>query len=119
MQKTKQHCRYPQPSVVCQKESSVELPPEKWARRISGVFSNLKAREEPDLAHGLLTRNQDGTYRISVRAPLANKKGADAVCRAFATGGGRAAAASINSLAPEELERFFKTFDETFSGSKN
>ena len=92
-----------------------ELPPENWARRISGVFSNLKAREEPGLAHGLLTRNPDNTYRVSVRAPLMNKSDADTVCRAFATGGGRAAAAGINSLEPAELERFFRTFDEIFS----
>lgn len=92
-----------------------ELPPENWARRISGVFSNLKAREEPGLAHGLLTRNPDNTYRVSVRAPLMNKTGADTVCRAFATGGGRAAAAGINSLEPAVLERFFRTFDEIFS----
>ena len=91
-----------------------ELPPEKWARRVSGVFSNLKAQEAPDLAHGLLTRNPDDTYRVSVRAPLINKKGADTICRAFATGGGRAAAAGINALEPDQLERFFKTFDEIF-----
>jgi hypothetical protein len=95
-----------------------ELPPENWARRVSGVFSNLKAQEAPGLAHGLLTRNTDKTYRISVRAPLVNKRGADTVCRAFATGGGRAAAAGINALPPDRLKQFFKTFDEVF-GSNN
>jgi len=91
-----------------------ELPSETWARRVSGVFSNLKAQEEPDLAHGLLTRNPDGTIRVNIRAPLNNKKGADTLCRAFATGGGRAAAAGINFLPPEQLELFFKTFEEVF-----
>ena len=91
-----------------------ELPPEPWARRISGVFSNLKAQEKPDLAHGLLTRNLDGTIRVNIRAPLNNKQGADILCRTFATGGGRAAAAGINSLPPEQLELFFKTFEEVF-----
>jgi single-stranded DNA-specific DHH superfamily exonuclease len=91
-----------------------ELPPEKWARRVSGVFSNLKAREEPGLAHALLTRNPDDTYRVSVRAPLENRQGADTVCRTFATGGGRAGAAGINSLEPEQLELFFKTFEKVF-----
>jgi hypothetical protein len=91
-----------------------ELPSETWARRVSGVFSNLKAQEEPDLAHGLLTRNPDGTIRVNIRAPLNNKKGADILCRAFPTGGGRAAAAGINSLPPEQLELFFKTFEEVF-----
>lgn len=91
-----------------------ELPPEPWARRVSGVFSNLKAQEEPALAHGLLTRNPDETYRVNVRAPLMNKQGADTLCRAFVTGGGRGAAAGINSLPPEQLDLFFKTFEEVF-----
>ena len=91
-----------------------ELPSETWARRVSGVFSNLKAQEEPDLAHGLLTRNPDGTIRVNIRAPLNNKKGADILCRAFPTGGGRAAAAGINFLPPEQLVLFFKTFEEVF-----
>lgn len=94
-----------------------ELPSEPWARRVSGVFSNLKAQEEPTLAHGLLTCNPDGTYRISIRAPLANKTGADILCRSFATGGGRAAAAGINSLPPEKLNLFYSRFDKVFDGS--
>ena len=91
-----------------------ELPPEPWARRVSGVFSNMKAQEEPDLAHGLLTRNPDGTYRVNIRAPLHNKQGADTLCRAFATGGGRAAAAGINFLPHDQLELFFRKFEEVF-----
>ena len=91
-----------------------ELPPEPWARRISGVFSNSKARERPNLAHGLLTRNPDKTYRVNIRAPLNNKKGADTLCRAFATGGGRAGAAGVNSMPPDQLEFFYRKFDEIF-----
>jgi len=91
-----------------------ELPPEIWARRVSGVFSNLKAQEEPHLAHGLLTRNPDGTYRVNIRAPLHKKQGADTLCRLFPTGGGRASAAGINSLPQDLLELFFKKFDEIF-----
>jgi len=96
-----------------------ELPPEPWSRRVSGVFSNLKAQEKPGLAHGLLTRNPDGTYRVNVRAPLNNKHGADTLCRAFDTGGGRAGAAGINFLPPEQLDNFFKTFEEVFAEEKN
>jgi hypothetical protein len=92
-----------------------EFPPEPWARRISGVFSNLKAQEMPNLAHGLLTRNPDGTYRINIRAPLHNKKGADSLCRYFVTGGGRAAAAGINALPKDQLDLFFMKFDEVFT----
>ena len=91
-----------------------ELPPEPWSRRISGVFSNLKARERPDVAHGLLTRNPDKTYRVNIRAPLNNKKGADTLCRSFATGGGRAGAAGINSMPPDQIDFFYRKFDEVF-----
>jgi hypothetical protein len=91
-----------------------ELPDEPWSRRVSGVFSNLKAQEQPDLAHGMLTSNPDGSYRVSVRAPLSNKQGADTLCRSFATGGGRAAAAGINTLPPDQLDLFFKSFDDIF-----
>lgn len=92
----------------------IELPPEPWARRVSGVFSNRKAQEEPDLAHGLLTLNPDGSYRVSIRAPLNKKRGADVLCRSFPTGGGRAAAAGINSLPHDQLEIFFNQFDVIF-----
>lgn len=95
-----------------------ELPPEPWSRRVSGVFSNLKAQEKPDLAHGLLICNPDTTYRINVRAPLNNKHGADTLCRSFATGGGRAGAAGINSLPKEQLDNFFKVFEEVFGGEE-
>ncbi len=103
------------PLRITQAGRIFELPPESWARRVSGVFSNLKAQEMPNQAHGLLTRNPDGTYRISVRAPLHNKQGADSLCRSFVTGGGRAAAAGINALPPDQLEFFFMKFDEIFS----
>ena len=93
-----------------------ELPSESWARRVSGVFSNLKAREKPDMALGLLIRNPDGTYRVNIRAPLNNRHGADTLCRSFTTGGGRAAAAGINFLPQDQLELFFLKFDETFGG---
>jgi single-stranded DNA-specific DHH superfamily exonuclease len=92
-----------------------ELPPEAWARRVSGVFSNVKAQEKPEQAHGLLIPNPDNTYRINIRAPLNKKKDADTLCRSFITGGGRAAAAGINSLPLDQLELFFNTFEEIFS----
>jgi hypothetical protein len=95
-----------------------EFPPESWARRVSGVFSNLKAQEEPKLAHGLLIRNPDNTYRVNIRAPLDNKQGADTLCRGFATGGGRAAAAGINFLPQDQLLLFFNKFEEVFAPGK-
>ncbi len=92
-----------------------EFPAEKWARRAAGVFANEKARELPDKAHALLVDNGDGTRMVSVRAPLARRQGADALCRLFPTGGGRAAAAGINSLPAAQVDAFCRTFDEVFS----
>lgn len=90
------------------------LPPEAWCRRVAGVFSNEKAREKENLAHALLVDNGDATWLVSVRAPLANRQGADMLCRAFPTGGGRAAAAGINQLPAEMLDKFLMTFNEVF-----
>ncbi len=91
-----------------------QLPPESWARRVAGVFSNNLAREKPEKAHGLLTANQDGSFRISVRAPLNNRSGADILCRQFPSGGGRAAAAGINQLPAEMLDNFLEVFSAHF-----
>ncbi len=91
------------------------FPAEKWASRIAGVFSNERARERPDTAHALLVDNGDTTFMVSVRAPLARRTGADSLCRAFATGGGRAAAAGINALPAGQAEDFFQKFFEVFS----
>jgi hypothetical protein len=66
------------------------------------------------MAHGLIIPNTDGTLRISVRAPLSNRTGADVLCRQFPTGGGRAAAAGINYLPPEQAKMFLKAFTEHF-----
>ena len=91
------------------------FPAEKWANRIAGVFSNEKAREKVDTAHALLVDNGDTTFMVSVRAPLARRAGADSLCRAFPTGGGRAAAAGINALPGVQVEDFFQKFFEVFS----
>jgi hypothetical protein len=92
-----------------------ELPAEPWARRVAGVYSNTLARLKPTLAHALLTANSDGSLRISVRAPLQNRTGADTLCREFPTGGGRAAAAGINALPAEQLSAFTKAFSRKFT----
>lgn len=86
------------------------LPDEAWARRVSGVFGNDLANQHPERAHAVLTAKANGTYLISIRAPLNRRKGADALCRQFPTGGGRAAAAGINALPAEQLDQFIKAF---------
>ncbi|MFW2368282.1 MAG: acetyltransferase [Desulforhopalus sp.] len=90
------------------------FPDTPWARRVTGVFSNLKARERTKGAHSVISENDDSTLRISVRAPLDNKRGADTLCKLFPTGGGRAAAAGINSLPADQLELFIEKFLEYY-----
>ncbi len=91
------------------------LPNAPWARRVSGVFANMKAREQPDAAHALITENDDATLRISVRAPLNNKKNAVALCKQFPTGGGREAAAGINSMPATLFDEFVAAFNTIYS----
>ncbi len=90
------------------------FPESPWARRISGVFSNLKATERAELAHAVIIAAGDTTYRISVRAPLVNRRDADTLCRRFPTGGGRAAAAGINALPSNLLDDFIKAFNAIY-----
>jgi hypothetical protein len=61
-------------------------------------------------AHAVLSENNDNTLRISVRAPLENRRDADTLCKLFPTGGGRAAAGGINSLPAEQLDNFLEKF---------
>ena len=107
--------RQEQPLFTSRQGRIYRFPAEKWCRRVAGVFSNEKAREMPDAAHALLVDNGDDSVMVSVRAPLARKQGADTLCRAFTTGGGRAAAAGINALPVNEIDIFCTSFNEVFS----
>jgi hypothetical protein len=93
-----------------------ELPCEAWARRISGVFGNELANQSPDLAHAVLTLNASGQdYTVSVRAPLNNRVGADEICSSFPTGGGRKAAAGINTLTLDDKLKFINTLSAYYA----
>jgi len=89
------------------------LPDLPWARRVSGVFGNELARKTPNKAHALLTKLEDG-YRVSVRAPLTTKEGADTLCRKFPTGGGRKGAAGINHLPLQMYDSFIEEFSRSY-----
>ncbi|TAN78381.1 MAG: acetyltransferase [Gallionella sp.] len=91
------------------------LPSKPWSRRVSGTFGNMLARANPGRAHAVLTQRNDGTFLVSVRAPLTTNNGADLLCSRFATGGGRKGAAGINHLPEDELPRFIQAFNEAFS----
>lgn len=90
------------------------LPCESWARRVSGVFANQLAQEHTERAHALLTRLPGGGFVVSVRGPLSTRSGADDLCRQFPTGGGRKAAAGINLLPDNQLEKFAEAFAAQF-----
>jgi len=93
------------------------LPEAAWARRVVGVLANRLCRDQPALAHAVLLTLPDGGFQVSVRAPLTTRLGADALCRQFVTGGGRAAAAGINHLPVGELATFLAAFAHHFSRS--
>ncbi len=93
------------------------LPDTHWARRISGTFANHLANARPERAHALLTRSAIGHFVVSVRAPVANRSGADTLCLRFATGGGRKGAAGINALPEARLEDFTAAFFDAYARS--
>jgi len=102
--------------VVHSSSSSVvlALPNKAWARRVSGVYGNDLANQYPQRAHAVITERAQGGYVVSVRAPLENKYGADEICRQFETGGGRAAAAGINNLPVDDVDKFVAVFSEFY-----
>jgi hypothetical protein len=101
----------------CQQEAhsaAFVMPDAPWARRVSGVFANRLASENPGRAHAVLTTNQYGDFTVSVRAPISRPFGADTLCLKFTTGGGRKGAAGVNRLPAAELEQFLASFRAQF-----
>ena len=103
-----------EPLIATDAIALFELPDAPWARRVSGVYSNDLANQNPDRGHGVLTAKANGHYLVSVRAPLNNKRGAATLCRQFATGGGREAAAGINDLPADMLASFIDAFKRAY-----
>jgi len=88
----------------------ITLPDAAGSRRISGVFGNRLAQENPNRAHAILTE-QKGGFLVSIRAPISKREGADTLALQFETGGGRTAAAGINHLQDSELGGVFDRHD--------
>lgn len=105
-------------AVEAQHKSSVlsvfELSNTAASRRVSGVYSNLLANQSPDSAHAVFTENSNGTYTVSLRAPLNNKQGAGDICSQFPSGGGRAAAAGVNALEKSQIEGFIQAVESYY-----
>jgi len=91
------------------------LPDAPWARRVAGALANELAAREPGRAHAILVAAGDG-YRVSMRAPRDAPTGCAALAREFPTGGGREAAAGIDRLPAQDLERFLARFRAVFVG---
>ena len=102
------------PSLETDRHGLYILPADPWGRRAGGVFANELAQASPERAHALLTRLPGGGFVVSVRAPIARPEGADQLCRQFATGGGRKAAAGINDLPESDYDRFVAAFTGAF-----
>lgn len=88
--------------------AAFKLPDAPWARRLSGILANELATQHPDRAHALLTPVAGNCYTVSVRAPARRPSGADALCRQFPNGGGRAGAAGINGLPEADVPLFLE-----------
>lgn len=104
-----------QPADASESTALFILPNEAWARRVSGVYSNDLATDNPNRAHAVLTLKDNGNYLVSVRAPMSNKQGAADLCMQFPTGGGRAGAAGINDLPADSLDDFGKAFRKAYT----
>jgi hypothetical protein len=101
------------PEAVNDSRAVYALPDASWSRRVSGSFANHLATAFPGRAHAILT-TRSGGFTVSVRSPLAAPHGADALCRQFDGGGGRAGAAGIDFLPADELGRFADAFAQAW-----
>lgn len=103
-----------QPHAMFEHSAVYVLPDAPWSRRVRGVLGNALANRSPGRAHAILTRDGRGGFVVSVRAPRDAPTGAEALCRAFPSGGGRAAAAGINHLPEEALAEFVRRLESAF-----
>ncbi|KVD82521.1 acetyltransferase [Burkholderia sp. ABCPW 14] len=102
------------PEVATPHAIMLVLPPESWARRVTGVLANEVVQSHPACALAILSPKTDGGYVVSVRVPVNSTLGADDFCRGFETGGGRKCAAGVNHLPADQLDRFAAHFKTTF-----
>lgn len=84
------------------------LPGEAWARRLCGSLANRLMSQQGLRAVAVLTRRSDGDYLVSLRT--GEGISAEALCSRYLGGGGRVAAAGIDRLPTEQLERFIDHF---------
>jgi hypothetical protein len=103
------------PQVAAANGTIYVLPDTAWSRRVRGEFANVLASTHNARAHAVLSRNGNGGYAVSVRAPLTNPRGADELCFSFESGGGRPMAAGINDLPEQRFSEFSSRFLSHYS----
>ncbi len=91
------------------------LPDADWSRRVRGALGNELAARDPSRAQAILTPDASQGYVVSVRVPRDAGVRADALCRGFDSGGGRAGAAGINHLPASRLGEFIDCFERGLS----
>lgn len=99
------------PAVDDARVQVIELPDAPWSRRVMGSFAHGLAAAEPQRAHAVLRARADGSFNVSLRAPLATPHGADRLCLRFG-GGGRTSAAGIDALPGEQRGEFIGALRE-------
>jgi hypothetical protein len=104
------------PEHVLAGASVVLLPDAAWARRVHGALANALSQREPARAHAVLCPRVGGHYVVSVRAPRDGPQGADALCLAFPTGGGRAGSAGIDALPAARVDDFLRALASAWPG---
>ena len=92
------------------------LPGAAWSRRVMGTFAHRLAAEDPRRVHAVAVPRAHSGYRVSVRTPAGRSLRADAFCRRFPQGGGRATAAGIEDLGAEGLDGFLAAFSAAYAG---
>ena len=104
-----ERAEYIKPEFASDGAALYVLPESAWSRRVNGIFGNRLAQANARRAHAVLVAKPGG-YTVSVRAPVSDPKGADVLCAAFETGGGRKGAAGINLLPSTQLSAFVGAF---------
>jgi hypothetical protein len=93
--------------------SAYLVPDEPFARRYGATWANERVLENPGEALAVIHPAEDGTYKISIRAPRdagASVRSASDLAKEFPTGGGRKLAAGIDALPADQLQRFTDRF---------
>ena len=90
------------------------LPDAAWARRVRGTLGNALVADAPGRAHAIAVPRADGGFTVSVRVPAGAQPPADAFCRGYPGGGGRAIAAGIDRLHDARLDAMAHAFIDTY-----